>query len=41
MEIKVFQDIVLITSFSLVAIEMNLLHGDSSVSRPHANRFLA
>ena len=35
----VFQYIVLITSFSLVAIEINLLHGDLSVSRPRANSF--
>ena len=36
MEIKVFPDIVLITFFSLVAIEIKLLHGDASVSRPRS-----
>ena len=35
-----FPDIVLITfSFSLVAIEIKLLHGDISVSRHRANSF--
>ena len=41
MGIKEFKDIVLITLFSLDAIEINLLqHGDVSVSRPRANSFL-
>ena len=34
-----FQDFVLLTCFSLVAIEINLLHGDLSVSRPRASSF--
>ena len=40
MEITVFPDIMLITLFLLVAIEIKLLHGDISVSTPRANSFL-